>query len=63
MSGDNCDVCNAREARLLHAVSLYCQVDYYRCDRCGHVWTVPKWGDRKKRRAVTRTLPDTEASE
>jgi hypothetical protein len=54
MSGWSCHVCHSRKTRLLYMVSLYCQVDYYRCDGCGHVWTIPKSGDTNARRDVTK---------
>jgi uncharacterized Zn finger protein len=32
--------------RHLAATSENAVVDYYRCDRCGHVWTIDKLGGR-----------------
>jgi uncharacterized Zn finger protein len=42
--------------RHLAASSQNARVDYYRCDRCGHVWTVDKEGkSRDVTIEVTRT--------
>ena len=47
-----CPVCNAPTPRHLDAPSSYARVDYYRCGRCGHVWTTEK-ADPQKIRHVT----------
>jgi hypothetical protein len=44
------------QGRHLAASSEYALVDYYRCDRCGHVWTLDKKG---KSRNVTIDVPRT----
>ena len=49
-----CPNCQAFEGRPLEMSSQIANVDYYRCDRCGHVWTVPKAGKRGEPRDVTR---------
>ena len=49
----SCPVCRGAAVRLLLQVSLHAQVNYHRCEACGHVWTVPKYGDLTKRRDVT----------
>ena len=36
-----CPKCN-QSARLLTDVSAYAHVNYFRCDRCGHVWSQGK---------------------
>jgi uncharacterized Zn finger protein len=42
-----CPVCRAPAPRLLSVLSeLSAAVNYYRCESCGHVWTVTKDGTR-----------------
>ena len=36
-----CPECHA-DGRYLPGISADAYVDYYRCDKCGHVWTMPK---------------------
>jgi uncharacterized Zn finger protein len=38
-----CPQCKAQTPRLLDKTSDGASVWYYRCEKCGHVWTVPKW--------------------
>ena len=38
----NCPACDGASGRLLTFLSeLFC-ADYYRCSKCGHVWTVSR---------------------
>jgi hypothetical protein len=37
-----CPNCRAQVARLLEEASRYAIVCYYRCESCGHVWTVDR---------------------
>jgi uncharacterized Zn finger protein len=37
-----CPVCGVSTPRLLKAPSEDAAVNYYRCPKCGHVWTVDK---------------------
>ena len=37
-----CPECQHQPLRLLEAASKSAWVNYYRCDECGHLWTVPK---------------------
>ena len=37
-----CPVCLEPTPRLLEASSQYANVNYYRCPKCAHVWTVAK---------------------
>jgi len=37
-----CGECRSLAIRWLDSVSRDAQVNYYRCERCGHVWTLPK---------------------
>lgn len=45
MSDRPCPNCHARVQRWLEAPSANAAVDYYRCEACGHVWTVSKDGN------------------
>ncbi len=52
----DCPKCAAPGQRVGY-VSRYAMVDYYRCRRCGEVWTVPKptgGGDPPRRRDKRR---------
>lgn len=48
----HCPVCQCDAARNLEDISKVAVVTYWRCDRCGHVWTVSRDG-RKTVRRVT----------
>jgi uncharacterized Zn finger protein len=37
-----CPNCSQGRARPLHGISHDAYVFYFRCQRCGHVWHVPK---------------------
>lgn len=37
-----CPQCHMPVPRWLEATSKDATVNYYRCNACGHVWTVPK---------------------
>ncbi len=37
-----CPECHTPAPRLLEALSNDAHVNYYRCQQCGHVWTLPK---------------------
>jgi uncharacterized protein (DUF983 family) len=41
----SCPRCQNLTPRLLDATSQFAHVNYYRCERCGLVWTTPKSGD------------------
>jgi hypothetical protein len=38
----NCPACDGASGRLLPFPSELSCADYYRCSKCGHVWTVNK---------------------
>ena len=38
-----CLVCQLLAVRWLETVTEEAHLNYYRCERCGHVWTLPKW--------------------
>ena len=42
----SCPQCLKNTATKLRGISRDAYVDYYRCDRCGHVWTTEKGSDR-----------------
>jgi uncharacterized Zn finger protein len=46
MPSRTCPKCRAGAPRLLAVLSEISTVNYYRCDACGHVWTVSKDGRR-----------------
>ena len=48
-----CPNCQASEPRWLETTSQAAWVDYYRCDDCGHVWTVSRDGERR----ITNVTP------
>jgi hypothetical protein len=37
-----CPSCDKPTPRLLDAPTQFAEVNYYRCDHCGHVWTTDK---------------------
>jgi len=37
-----CPVCQQPTVRWLEESSKWAHVNYYRCEKCGNVWTVPK---------------------
>src|SRR5215831_11936139 len=56
MPAHHCPDCHG-EGHFLAASSAYAFVDYYRCDRCGLVWTTPKGADGPILRHVTDRKP------
>ncbi len=38
-----CPKCEADTSRLLESASTDASVNFYRCDRCGHVWNASKY--------------------
>ena len=50
-----CPECDKLTIRWLEASSRDAHVNYYRCDGCGHVWTLPKSQPDAAPTAVTRT--------
>ena len=44
MSGPRtaCPVCQTSQIRTLSVASEIAQVDYFMCERCLHIWNVPK---------------------
>ena len=58
MAAPPCPECQA-EGRVLTHPSTGPIEDYYRCDKCGLVWSVPKGADRPVLRYVTRRKPQT----
>ena len=44
MPTTSCPKCHASEPRLLPVLSERSWHDYYRCNACGHIWTVTKDG-------------------
>jgi len=40
----SCPNCGTPTPRQLDAPSEWASVKYYRCDKCGHVWTVSRDG-------------------
>jgi uncharacterized Zn finger protein len=37
-----CPKCGEPTLRLIEAANQIAYVYYYRCEQCGHVWTIPK---------------------
>jgi len=37
-----CAECRSLAIRWLDSRSQHAELNYYRCERCGHVWTLPK---------------------
>jgi hypothetical protein len=50
---ERCPKCRALDPCFLETTSRFAWVDYYRCDDCGHVWTISRDG----RRRVTHVTP------
>ena len=50
-----CPSCHGGELRLLD-LSQRAVVDYYRCEACGHVWIVPREGDRTIQHVTRKPL-------
>jgi hypothetical protein len=48
-----CPDCYAPGHFHLDSISRTARVDYYRCNKCGHVWQVPKNGEPGTAGAVT----------
>jgi transposase-like protein len=55
VSADICRYC-AKPAIFLEHVSSTANVDYFRCDSCGHTWSI------EKSRAVSSEQPRSQAS-
>jgi uncharacterized Zn finger protein len=53
MSGIPCPECKRPLGSLLPHVSQTAHVVYFRCESCGHVWNVPKWGNPGEPQDVT----------
>jgi len=51
-----CPVCG-REGRFLEASSQQSDVDYFRCDGCGHVWSLNRKNPKSPPRDVTERTP------
>ena len=49
-----CPECQTRAVRWLEASSQEAHVNYYRCEQCGHVWTLSKLQTDAKPNAITR---------
>ena len=54
-----CPNCHAPSPRYLPATSEHADVNYYRCDPCGHVWTMPKDKPESPPRHVTPPKPQS----
>jgi hypothetical protein len=52
-----CPICAHTAPRYLPATSEHADVNYYRCDPCGHVWSIPKDKPDAPPRHVTITVP------
>jgi len=52
-----CPQCTRTESRQLEGVPTLPAVAYYRCDGCGHVWSVDRTDPKKP---VTRAVTDAE---
>jgi hypothetical protein len=48
-----CPGCNTPDGRWLKDTSRDMDVDYFRCDACGHVWWVQKTGIDRSTHDVT----------
>jgi len=61
MSSYPCPHCRQLDGRLLQAgFNDVASVHYYRCDRCGHVWTIPKnQPDAVPTSVTSANLPDS----
>lgn len=53
-----CPKCQQRTPRWLEESSKDALVNYYRCERCANVWTVPKDTPDAPPSIITRTTPD-----
>lgn len=42
MAPQNCPTCQNPTHRILDTADLDARMDYYRCERCGTVWNIPK---------------------
>ena len=40
--GTECPVCQSRDVNCLTSVSANAHVDYFRCEACCHVWSLPR---------------------
>ena len=56
MPNRSCAVCHV-EGRLLDATSKDAVVDYFRCDRCGRIWTHQKGDPTSPAQGVTVKAP------
>jgi hypothetical protein len=54
MPTHSCPDCQHAAPRFLPASSADSSVNYYRCDPCGHVWTIPKDNPNGPPHHVTR---------
>ena len=54
-----CPKCGSTAPRYLPATSDIAVVNYYRCDDCGHVWTVKKSDSGARQVPVTRHPGDS----
>ncbi len=62
MSIQPCPQCRMPAPRLLETVSNDAQVNYYRCQVCGHVWTLPKGEMDAVPTAITHRKDDEDNS-
>jgi hypothetical protein len=51
MDRQDCPVCASRSGIHLDHTSRFAAVDYFRCTRCGHFWTKPRFGSAPRRPA------------
>lgn len=49
----HCPACNSDTTGELSAVNSTSYVNYYRCDRCGHVWATAKSDPNEVTRHIT----------
>ena len=59
MSARPCPTCHAPAPRWLENSSAGADVDYFRCEICGHVWCLPKGEPNALPRTVTQGVVAT----
>jgi len=57
VSARACPKCQSKNPRFLAGASAEATVTFYRCDKCGHVWTVSKYDPDGPMVAVTVDPP------
>lgn len=61
MPAQACPNCAHQAPRWLQPISKFAAVDYFRCDACGHVWSVAKEGAREVRHVTPLDPPRSQS--